>query len=1067
MQMWWLSLLWMSVPAAAQEGAALSPPAVFARQMECGQVTGMALDDYGRVWLAVTSRLGGRGVYACTTDQMHRDDLMVFSSAQRRTCLERWKAEGLLPAPVPEAPPGTGSLTENSERVVFLTDDNGDGTADTRRVFAEDFADALDGPAAAVLPLSGGAVLFGCTPALWRLEDDNRDGQADRRLPVLSGLGIRSGQGTSGLRVLTEGPDGFIYFATGDRGCRVTTSEGHRFLLEDTGGVFRCAPDGSGLELLATGLRDPAGMAMDLRGRLFVLDAGPEGNSRLLQILPGMDAGWDAALPQRGVFAAGPRPAWMVPERALLDFSASGLTLEATLDMAGRSTRLLAASGGIRGALVPLEVPETAGGEVTAAPPVWTGHAACAPVFAPDGALLWAEWEGGFTASAQCRILRRAPRPDAAWTQGAERLRKGLHALAPRELEPLMEHAHPLVRQRAREALAARGFEESLDVFTRIARRSPSLPARLNAVWGLAALSRAQPLLLGEIALLLTSPEAGVRAAAVQILGDSSWDGPPQEILALLRDPALEVRAAAAIAAGRLQLPGAAAAVASSLSSADAADAMLRQAFTFAMQRLLPPETLAATVQGTEAPAVKQCALSALRSQRSPLMAAFLKAEDRALAAQSAEAIYDLRIVTAFPALTALLAENVSPPWPPEVLHRALAAAQYLGTAEAAAHTAAVVPLTSLPALKMRALELLAAWDTPPEFDPLHGRYAPSLPREAGLARPHLTALTAAPIPGLDAAAESRFQQIAAQVSARPSIEQLTAAVKEMSLTETARIDALHRLAALQPAKAVELSRSQFPHHNTPRVLAAARALLLRLDAATAYEQIKETLASGSTQEMQAALVSAQRFDSKLSDSFWLETGRQLYLAKIPPPVRLEVMEALQQRDVAPRGKWRRLLEVLEADFAEDLDPLIRWRMCETGGDPDKGRAVFETSASADCLSCHSLNGRGGTSGPELDGIGRRRREPELLQSLLHPSAAIVPGYGRVTVALETGAQHHGLFRRRTSDTLLLETPRQILPLSASAVKELSPAESPMPSVSAILTPREIRDLIAFLAAQQ
>lgn len=46
--------------------------------------------------------------------------------------------------------------------------------------------------------------------------------------------------------------------------------------LPCTGAVLRCQPDGSGLELVAWGLRNPFGLCFDAAGRLFVTEDGPE-----------------------------------------------------------------------------------------------------------------------------------------------------------------------------------------------------------------------------------------------------------------------------------------------------------------------------------------------------------------------------------------------------------------------------------------------------------------------------------------------------------------------------------------------------------------------------------------------------------------------------------------------------------------------------------------------------------------------------------------------------------------------------------------------------------------------
>jgi quinoprotein glucose dehydrogenase len=137
--------------------------------------------------------------------------------------------------------------------------------------------------------------------------------------------------------------------------------------------------------------------------------------------------------------------------------------------------------------------------------------------------------------------------------------------------------------------------------------------------------------------------------------------------------------------------------------------------------------------------------------------------------------------------------------------------------------------------------------------------------------------------------------------------------------------------------------------------------------------------------------------------------------------------------------------------------------MCETGGDPDKGRFIFETNRNLQCTSCHALRGRGGVSGPELDGVASRLSRDKLLASLVQPSALIAPGFGKVTLTLEDGTELTGLLRRRDDHHLLVSTPRGPRRIAAKDVQSVSAPVSPMPTASALLTPREIRDLMAWL----
>ena len=150
-----------------------------------------------------------------------------------------------------------------------------------------------DGIAAGVLT-HGDEVTFACVPHLWRLVDTDGDGRADVRRSLSEGYGVNMGFFGHDLHGLIRGPDGRLYFSIGDRGFHVQTDDGRVLSDPKRGAVLRCEMDGSGLEVVATGLRNPQELCFDDFGNLFTGDNNGDGadKARWVHVIEGGDSGW-------------------------------------------------------------------------------------------------------------------------------------------------------------------------------------------------------------------------------------------------------------------------------------------------------------------------------------------------------------------------------------------------------------------------------------------------------------------------------------------------------------------------------------------------------------------------------------------------------------------------------------------------------------------------------------------------------------------------------------------------------------------------------------------------------
>ena len=114
------------------------------------------------------------------------------------------------------------------------------------------------------------------------LLDTDGDGRSDRRTPLVTGLGPESPPpsgpddfSAGGLRL---GMDGRLYIAVSDRGIFRAVGKDGRTVQLHGGGVICVRPDGTGLEVISTGDRDPRSVALDISGELFTFGSG--NNSR-------------------------------------------------------------------------------------------------------------------------------------------------------------------------------------------------------------------------------------------------------------------------------------------------------------------------------------------------------------------------------------------------------------------------------------------------------------------------------------------------------------------------------------------------------------------------------------------------------------------------------------------------------------------------------------------------------------------------------------------------------------------------------------------------------------------
>lgn len=136
-----------------------------------------------------------------------------------------------------------------------------------------------------------------------------------------------------------------------------------------------------------------------------------------------------------------------------------------------------------------------------------------------------------------------------------------------------------------------------------------------------------------------------------------------------------------------------------------------------------------------------------------------------------------------------------------------------------------------------------------------------------------------------------------------------------------------------------------------------------------------------------------------------------------------------------------------------------------SGRDFADGQRAFSR---ARCFECHRMAGAGGNRGPDLTGAGARFSARDLLEAVLHPSAAVADQYVETQVLTKDERLVVGRIEREDARTLVLHVAspaEETVELQKSEIAERALSKlSPMPQgLLDVLQREEILDLFAYV----
>jgi quinoprotein glucose dehydrogenase len=1075
-----------------------------------------SIDEHGRFYVAETFRL-----HAGVTDiRGHMDwldeELAVKTVEERVAYMTRHEGKRIA------------EYTNHSDRLRLIWDSDGDGRADKASVLADGFNGVAEGIAAGVLARRG-EVYFANIPNLWRFTiDDLRStnpppvdalplipGRINRKSKIenlSTGYGIRVGFLGHDLHGLRFGPDGRLYFSVGDRGAHVRTKEGKTIELHETGAVFRCDPDGSNLEVFATGLRNPQELVFDQFGNLWTGDNNSDGGdpARWVYVVEGGDSGWRIGWQfinqpnSRGPWLAERmcyphfegQAAYILPPLANIGNGPSGLAYHPGTGLNDRYKDrffLCDFRGGTGSGVHSFGVkPRGAGFEVIDRTEFLWDVLVTDCEFGPDGCFYVTDWVNGWNLTGKGRIYRvfdPETRNSPLVLETKKLIAEGFVRQSAEELKSLLAHPDQRVRLEAQFSLASQWT--GIPTFS-AALHGESQSARLHAIWGLGQIGRTSPAAIDSLLPLLGDTFVEVRAQTAKVFGDLRATQAYEPLLKLLSDPDPRPRFFAAIALGKLGRKEAVPSLIEMLRANANKDVYLRHAGVMGLVGCADAATLQ-KFASDESSEVRLAAVVALRRMERPEVADFLRDKEPTVVLEAARAINDLPIPAALPELAALLmdaevlagqqfgsrqqrqraaaAKNPKKPEPeqePDVLFepllRRIVNAHYrLG---APANASALVTFAASgvgpSAVRAEAISTLGEWAKPSGRDNVTGLWRPLETREPvvakGAVREKLDALLQDPSGSVELAALKVAMKLGVAEAATTAFKLLADGQRSGKV----RVEALRALAAFKSAKlndAVKLALAD----QDEALRAEATRIQAQLKPSDAAARLRTVLEKGGTGERQAAFATLGTLPGSAADELLARWLDRLNAKQVPPELQLDLLEAAAKRQA--REVKERLDQFERARPAED--EMRAFRECLNGGDAAEGRRIFIERADVFCFRCHKVNGEGGDAGPDLTGIASRKPRDYLLESIVYPNKQIAAGFENVVLTLKAGDEHAGLLKAETDSEIEINSPEDgLLKLKKTDIKTRERGPSAMPEeLRQILNKRDIRNLVEFLGS--
>lgn len=912
--------------------------------------------------------------------------------------------------------------------IKLLKDTDGDGIYDQ----AVTFADKMTFPGGVLW--HQGAVYSTSFPYLWKLVDKDGDGQADEREPLAGKFGsVGNGADLHGPQL---GPDGWLYFCDGRNGHEVTLADGRK-IQGKASGLYRCKPDGSGLErVFAGGMDNPVevvftpageplvctnlilnkprhdGLLFGLEGAVYPYDLGAVKELTWTgQYLPIMgELGWVAV----SSIVRQTSPSWgkeNLDKYFVAEFNTHRIR-RLTINRQGGSYSMQAQDF------------------LTCTDPDFHPTQL---IQAADGSMLLVDTGGWFRNGCPTSQMEKP-----SIHGGIYRIRKKEQSAKVKLTQPVL---HRLSLDEARAKL-----------------QQNEVPGKLDALWSLGRRLAEGPSeeVQQIIRSVLEDQSVDVLVLALRFIGQYRDVYAMDSLLRLANHQDTAVRRETATALGRIRHVDGVAPLMQALEKAE--DPWLEHAIIYALIQINEPQVTVAHLKNNS-PRAQRGVMLALDQMPGEVLtwthlSELMQTTDARLR-QSA-----LEVMVKHPEWVNDLADYADRSLRDKNLHLNEPA------------IAGMKQLMSALANRERFQQLMADKLACPEESGLVRSIVLEAMMQADLGK--WPALWNQPLnqflenpqwdnellmQGILAAGASRQRQFDA--SLRRIAEH---ADRPLNIRLSAAAIALQDGKPVSDSLFIDLMAELHPESEPALRLKALQALSRSSLSSAQLNRLLPFIRRAGPMELPILLASWEHRNGEIA---WPPLIEALLSSPGLPAISLDRLQTLIRAVPADyQTKASELLTKGRPDLAAQKARLKQLESTLTGGDVQKGREIF-FSSKAVCSTCHRIGNEGGLIGPNLSTIGSIRTRGDLLESILFPNASLARGYETLVIVTREGKTMTGVLTRETADALVLtDSQRTEYKVLRQEIEQMTASSvSTMPAgMDQTLSAEELRDLLAWLA---